>query len=74
MSAGTNSRHQEWLDELEPRVRAEVEADIAFYKPDGVWQFEDRESDEDREPSDRTGLTADVRTEEPDSDTVAAAD
>lgn len=74
MSAGKNSRHQEWLDGLEPRVRDEVEADIAFYKPDGVWQFEQHESEEDGEPFDGTGLTTELRTEEPDSDAVAAAD
>ena len=74
MSAGTSSRHQEWLEELEPRVRAAVEADIAFYKPDGAWQFEENESEEDREASDGAELTADIRTEEQDSDSVAAAD
>lgn len=74
MSAGRNSRHQEWLDGLEPRVRAEVEADIALYKPGGAWQFEEHESEEDWEPSDGTGLTEEFRTEEPDSDAVAAAD
>lgn len=74
MSAGSNSRHQEWLEELEPRVRAEVEADMAFYKPAGMWQFEDHESEEGREPGEGPELTMDFGTEEPETDAVAAAD
>lgn len=74
MSADATSRHEEWLQALEPSVRAEVEAEIALYKPNGVWQFEESEAEEDGEPSDVTGLSADFSSEELDSDTVAAAD
>ena len=57
MSAGTGSKHQEWLESLDPRVRAEVEAEIAYYKPNGLWEFEESEAEDDWEPSGRMGLT-----------------
>ncbi len=57
MSADTRSRHQVWLESLDPRVRAEVEAEIASYKPDGLWEFEEIEPEGDWEPSGRMGLT-----------------
>lgn len=56
MSANTTSRHQEWLEALEPRVRAEVEAEIAYYKPDGVWEFEEVDIDEDWVPPAGSGM------------------
>ena len=57
MSADIGSRHQEWLESLDPRVRAEVEAEIASYKPEGLWEFEELEPEDDWEPSGRMGLT-----------------
>ena len=57
MSAEAKSSHQEWLEALDPRVRAAVEAEIAQYKPDGVWEFEELESEEDWAPSGEMGLT-----------------
>ena len=74
MSADTTSRHEEWLEALDPHVRAKVEAEIAYYKPAGVWEFEELEPEGDGEPSGRMGLTVDFGSEELDSDTVAAAD
>ena len=47
---------------------------MAIYKPGGVWQFEEHESEEGREPGEEAELTTDFRTEEPESDAVAAAD
>ena len=57
MNADTGSKHQEWLESLDPRVRAEVEAEIASYKPKGLWEFEELETEDDWEPSGRMGLT-----------------
>ena len=34
------SRNQEWLESLDSDVRAEVEAEIAFYKNEDLWEFE----------------------------------
>ncbi len=72
MNAESTSRHQEWLESLEPRVRAEVEAEIAYYKPNGVWQFEEVDDDEgDWVPQAEPDTAAQA---ESDSDVVAAAD
>lgn len=64
MRADATSRHQEWLEALEPRVRAEVEAEIAYYKSDGVWDFEEVDVDDDWEPSGKHGLTVEFSSEE----------
>lgn len=74
MSERARSRHEEWLDELEPRVRAEVEDEIASYKPAGGWQFEETEPEDDREPSDGTGQKPNLNSGESGTNTVAAAD
>ena len=72
MSTNPKSRHQEWLESLEPSVRAEVEAEIAYYKPDGVWEFEEvDDEDDDWAPSAEPDTAAQA---ESDSDVVAAAD
>ncbi len=64
MSADTRSRHQEWLEGLDPSTRAEVEAEISYYKPDGVWEFDEIEPEDDWEPSGRMGLTVHFSSEE----------
>ena len=74
MSADTTSRHQEWLESLEPRVRAEVEAEMAYYKPGGFWSFEELEPEDDGHPLEKARTTVDFSSEDSDSDTVAAAD
>ena len=64
MSESATSRHQEWLEALDPRVRAEVEAEIAYYKPDGLWEFEELEPEDDWQPSSRVGLTVHFSSDE----------
>ncbi|MDE2746495.1 MAG: hypothetical protein OXI41_11015 [Chloroflexota bacterium] len=64
MSAETTSRHQEWREGLDPSTRAEVEAEISYYKPNGVWEFEEVEPDDDWEPSGRMGLTVHFSSDE----------
>ena len=64
MSADKISRHQEWFDSLDPRVRTEVEAEIAYYKPDGQWEFEESEPEDDWVPSDEIELAVSFSSEE----------
>ncbi|MXX48160.1 MAG: hypothetical protein F4Z38_07590 [Chloroflexi bacterium] len=72
MSQDASSRHEEWLRSLDARVRAEVETEIAYYKPGGQWEFEEPVDDE--APSDGTGPSVDLGSEEMDADAAAAAD
>lgn len=72
MSQNASSRHEEWLRSLDARVRAEVEAEISYYKPGGKWKF--GEPVDDEAPSAGTEPAVDFSSEEVDSDTVAAAD
>ena len=58
----TDSR-QTWLESLDPRVRAEVEAEIAFYEdPDNYEYVED--DDWEPNPNFTTGLTVEFTREE----------
>ena len=72
MSEEVRTRHREWLESLEPHVRAEVEAEIAYYKNGDLWEFEEVDDDDDdwappAEPD--TAAPAESNT-----DVVAAAD
>lgn len=72
MSDEVRTRHREWLESLEPHVRAEVEAEIAYYKNGDLWEFEEVDDEDDGwAPSAEPDTAARA---ESDSDVVAAAD
>ena len=64
MTAETTSPHQEWLAALDQNVRAAVEAEMLLHKPDGVWEFEALEPENDWVPGSRVGLTVHFNGEE----------
>ena len=70
MSEEVRTRHREWLESLDPGVRAEVEAEIAFYKNEDLWEFEEVEDSDEDWPLPAEGDTAALA----ESDSVAAAD
>ncbi len=70
MSEDARTRHREWLESLDPDVRVEVEAEIAFYKNEDLWEFEEvDDNDDDWAPPAEADTAAPAE-----SDSVAAAD
>ncbi len=41
-----NQEQQAWLEKLKPEVRKVVEAEIAFYDDEELWDFEDVDDDD----------------------------
>ena len=60
-----DSSHESWLATLKPDVRLQVEAEIAFYNNEDLWNLEYVEDDEwEPDPKGGMGLIVDFDAEE----------